>query len=128
MFDLSFGEIFVISVVALVVLGPERLPEVARTLGALLGRLRRFIAQVKIDIGQEAHLSSLSALKQEMSDTAQTLKNQFETGLQQAQLETQAIIKPLEKEISHTVYQDECDPSHDITMQTEKIAHKRDPA
>ena len=57
MFEISFGEILLIGVVALVVLGPERLPTVARTLGALVGRAQRFVATVKADIQQQANLT-----------------------------------------------------------------------
>ena len=53
MFDISFSEIVVIAVVALVVVGPERLPKVARTLGYLFGRAQRYIADVKSDIQRE---------------------------------------------------------------------------
>ncbi len=53
MFDIGFWEIVLIGVVGLVVIGPERLPEVARTLGVWVGRTRRFINQVKADVGAE---------------------------------------------------------------------------
>ena len=54
MFDVGFSEMVVIGVVALVVLGPERLPKVARTLGVLFGRMQRYVAQVKSDIESQA--------------------------------------------------------------------------
>ena len=53
MFEISFGELLVIFVIALVVLGPERLPKVARTLGAMMGRLQRYVADVKMDLARE---------------------------------------------------------------------------
>ena len=53
MFDIGFWEIVLIGVVGLVVIGPERLPEVARTLGIWVSRTRRFINQVKADVGAE---------------------------------------------------------------------------
>ena len=53
MFDIGFTEIVVIAVVALIVLGPERLPKAARTLGHLFGRLQRYVADVKADINRE---------------------------------------------------------------------------
>ncbi|HFD78974.1 MAG TPA: twin-arginine translocase subunit TatB [Gammaproteobacteria bacterium] len=53
MFDIGFWELTVIAVVALLVIGPERLPRVARTAGLWLGRARRFVSSVKADIDRE---------------------------------------------------------------------------
>ena len=85
MFDISFGELLLICVVALVVLGPERLPSVARTLGALVARAQRFVASVKADIGQQTDLAGLAALKNEVRGTAYALKEQLVAELEQAQ-------------------------------------------
>lgn len=56
MFELSFGKMMIIAVVALIVLGPEKLPRVARTLGHLLGRARSYANQVKQDIDREMQM------------------------------------------------------------------------
>ncbi len=53
MFDIGFWELVVIGVVALLVIGPDKLPDVARTAGKWIGRTRRFVAQVKTDIDRE---------------------------------------------------------------------------
>jgi sec-independent protein translocase protein TatB len=53
MFDVGFWELLIIGVVALLVIGPERLPKVARTAGLWLGRARRFVSTVKADIDRE---------------------------------------------------------------------------
>lgn len=90
MFDISFGELLLICVVALVVLGPERLPAVARTLGALVARAQRFVASVKSDIGQQTDLAGLMALKNEVRGTAYALKEQLVAELEQAQNVAQA--------------------------------------
>ncbi len=71
MFDIAFSELLLIGVVALVVIGPERLPKVARTAGAWLGRLNRYVAQVKQDIDRDIQLDELRKLQQQMKDTAQ---------------------------------------------------------
>lgn len=71
MFDVSFTELVVIGVVALIVLGPERLPKVARTVGHLLGRAQRYVNDVKSDIQREIELDELRKFKQEMDSTAQ---------------------------------------------------------
>ena len=57
MFDIGFWELTVIGVVALLVIGPERLPGVARTMGLWAGKARRFVASVQADIGQELNRS-----------------------------------------------------------------------
>jgi len=53
MFDIGFSELVLIGVIALIVIGPERLPEVARTVGKYVGRLRRFVNKVRDDIDRE---------------------------------------------------------------------------
>ncbi len=63
MFDIGFSEIMVIAVVALVVLGPEKLPKTARTLGHLFGRLQRYVSDVKADINRELELDELRKLQ-----------------------------------------------------------------
>ena len=75
MFDISFTEIMVIAVVTLVVVGPERLPKVARTLGHLLGRVRRYVSNVKRDIQQEIEIEELNELHTSMQNAAHSIKN-----------------------------------------------------
>ncbi len=71
MFDIAFSELLVIGVVALVVIGPERLPKVARMAGAWLGRLNRYVSQVKQDIDRDMQLEELRKLQAQMKETAQ---------------------------------------------------------
>lgn len=70
MFDIGFSELVVIAVVALVVIGPERLPTVARTVGALLGRLNRYVADVKSDVEREMRLEDMKKLRAEVEQQA----------------------------------------------------------
>lgn len=70
MFDIGFSELVVIGIVALLVLGPERLPKVARTTGHLLGRLQRYVADVKSDINREMQLDELKRLQEEARKSA----------------------------------------------------------
>ena len=74
MFDIGFSEIVVIGVVALVVIGPERLPKTARTVGLLFGRLQRYVNDVKADISREMELDELRRLQREMQGAAQDLQ------------------------------------------------------
>ncbi|KMN50792.1 hypothetical protein VL04_13715 [Chromobacterium violaceum] len=83
MLDISFGEFVLIGVVALVVLGPERLPTVARTVGALVARAQRFVANVKADMQQQANLQGLDSLRQDLQDAAHSFRGQLEAEVQQ---------------------------------------------
>lgn len=65
-FDISFSELLVIALVALVVIGPEKLPKVARTAGAFFGRLQRFVTQVKDEVNRETRFAELQTLQQEV--------------------------------------------------------------
>jgi sec-independent protein translocase protein TatB len=76
-FDIGFSEMVVCAVVALVVIGPERLPKVARTLGVLFGRLQRYVTQVKADINREMDIADLGKVKTEFESAARS----FETDL-----------------------------------------------
>ncbi|WP_051710997.1 Sec-independent protein translocase protein TatB [Andreprevotia chitinilytica] len=75
MFDFSFGEVLVVGAVALVVLGPERLPKVARTVGALIGRAQRFVASVKADLDREMHNTELAKIEAELRAEGDALRN-----------------------------------------------------
>lgn len=75
MFDIGFSELFLIAVVGLIVIGPERLPKVARTLGHLLGRMQRYVAEVKADINREMELDELRKLQSSMQDAARDIEH-----------------------------------------------------
>lgn len=74
MFDVGFSEIVVIAVVALIVIGPERLPKVARTLGHLFGRMQRYVNDVKSDISREMELDELRKLQASVQDAAHAIE------------------------------------------------------
>jgi sec-independent protein translocase protein TatB len=74
MFDVGFSELVVIGIVALVVIGPERLPKVARMAGHLLGRMQRYVNDVKADINREIQLDELKKLRTDVQDTASNLE------------------------------------------------------
>lgn len=75
MFDIGFSEIVVIAVVALIVIGPEKLPKTARTLGHLFGRLQRYVSDVKADISREIELEELRKLQQQVQSAAKDLEH-----------------------------------------------------
>ncbi|WP_295478674.1 Sec-independent protein translocase protein TatB [uncultured Sutterella sp.] len=78
MFDFGFSEMVIVGVVALVVLGPERLPVVARKSGEWIGKAQRFVAQVKSDIDRETELSELKRIQEEAKNLAQDVKSSVE--------------------------------------------------
>lgn len=84
MFDVSFSELIVIAVVALIVIGPEKLPKVARTLGALAGRMQRYVAQVKEEVNRDVRFQELQQLQQEIQDTVTTTKSNVQSSLQES--------------------------------------------
>lgn len=79
MFDVGFSELLLIAVVAMIVIGPERLPKVARTAGALLGRMQRYVANVKSEVEREMQFEDLKKLQQEIQAQSQQLENSILT-------------------------------------------------
>jgi sec-independent protein translocase protein TatB len=82
MFDVGFSEIVLIGVVALIVVGPERLPKAARTVGLLFGRLQRYVGDVKADISREMELDELRKLQKQVQGAAQEFKTSVESAAQ----------------------------------------------
>ena len=74
MLDLGLTKMALIGVVALVVLGPERLPRVARTAGALFGRAQRYINDVKAEVAREIELDELRRMKTEFEAAASNVQ------------------------------------------------------
>jgi sec-independent protein translocase protein TatB len=96
MFDIGFSEIVVIGVVALVVIGPERLPKTARTVGLLFGRLQRYVNDVKADISREMELDELRRLQREMQGAA----HDFEQTVKSAASDVATGVRNVETELN----------------------------
>ncbi len=79
MFDIGFSELVVIAVVALIVIGPERLPKVARTMGHLFGRMQRYVNDVKADISREMELDELKKMQASMEDAARSMRDSVDS-------------------------------------------------
>jgi len=90
MFDLGFTELMVIAVVALVVIGPERLPRVARTMGHLAGRLQRYVADVKADINREVELDELRKMRDSVKSAASDLETSVRSEMDKTESELNA--------------------------------------
>ena len=79
MFDLDFSKIAVVSAVALVVIGPERLPTVARTMGTMIGKARRYISDVKAEVNRTMELDELKKMKESMESAARDVEQSVHT-------------------------------------------------
>ncbi|WP_269900854.1 Sec-independent protein translocase protein TatB [Paenalcaligenes faecalis] len=101
MFDISFSELLLIGVVALVVLGPERLPRVARTVGHMFGRAQRYMNDVKSDIQREIDLDEINSIKKQMEDASSSIKqsvNQFGNQIKDPLAEARDAVNELGKD------------------------------
>ena len=109
MFDIGFSELMVIGIVALLVLGPERLPKVARTTGHLLGRLQRYVSDVKSDINREMQLDELKKWQEEARKSAMAFEGSVrsevasvESGLSSSLQSASSAIGDLENTLKST--------------------------
>ena len=96
MFDIGFSEMMVIAVLALIVIGPERLPRVARTLGHLAGRLQRYVSDVKADINREIELDEL----RKMRDSMQQAASNFQSSVNEEVSKASAEVSKVETELN----------------------------
>jgi sec-independent protein translocase protein TatB len=98
MFDIGFSELLVIGVVALVVIGPEKLPRVARTLGHLAGRLQRYVTDVKADINREMELEDLRKMRDSIQQTASTFETSVQSELHKTETDLNKSVESLAEE------------------------------
>jgi sec-independent protein translocase protein TatB len=91
MFDISFFELLVIGGVALIVIGPERLPRVARTLGHLFGRMQRYVNDVKADISREMELEELRRLQVDMKEAARSFEDSVTKEIRDTETQLQGV-------------------------------------
>jgi sec-independent protein translocase protein TatB len=84
MIDLGLSKLALIGVVALVVIGPEKLPKVARMAGTLYGRAQRYLHEVKSEVSREIELDELRNLQKEVQETAQGIKESVENTIAQS--------------------------------------------
>lgn len=94
MFDIGFSELLVIGVVALIVIGPERLPRLARTIGNLMGRMQRYVADVKADIDREVELEELRKMRDSVQQAATNIESSVQSELTKTETELNQAIDP----------------------------------
>jgi sec-independent protein translocase protein TatB len=102
MFDVGFFELLLVGVVALLVIGPERLPTVARTAGKWLGRGRRVLQSVKADIEQELRAEELKRILKEQagSTPVHEILEQGRSTLEEVKKETESVVKQATDEVA----------------------------
>lgn len=108
MFGIDFSELLVIMAVALLVIGPERLPKVARTFGHMWGRAERYVKDIKAGIEREMAIDELSKFRQSIQDEAsraeQTMRQVTQTIDQQALQLSSSVAKP-DKAVTQAVHE-----------------------
>lgn len=98
MFEVGFSEMVVIAVVALIVIGPERLPKVARTLGHLMGRAQRYVNSVKADISRDMAIEEFRQLQQQVQQEV----GHLEHGIQKATQAAEQQVKQLDSALTQS--------------------------
>ena len=102
MFDIGFSELLVIGVVALIVLGPERLPKVARTAGHLFGRLQRYVSEVKAEVKREMHNEEIMKLQTSFQEAKDAVSG-VENSIRNEATETEHLLKSVGDEVPHSL-------------------------
>src|SRR3982750_308923 len=87
MIDFGFDKLALISAVALVVIGPEKLPRVARTIGTLMGKAQRYVSDVKAEVNRSIELEELKKMKQEVETAARDVETSIHTGVRDIERE-----------------------------------------
>jgi sec-independent protein translocase protein TatB len=96
MFEIGFSELVVIMVVALIVIGPEKLPKVARTLGLLWGKGQRFVHGVRADIERDLQMEELRQLKLKIEQEAMAAQSEATQAVQTLDQHVQSLAAPTE--------------------------------
>ena len=96
MLDLGLDKLALIGAVALIVIGPEKLPKVARTAGHLLGKARRYVSDVKAEVSRSMEMEELAKARKQFEDAAQDLSNSVQTPFNEAQQALGALNEPFD--------------------------------
>jgi sec-independent protein translocase protein TatB len=84
MIDFGFDKLALIGAVALIVIGPEKLPKVARTVGHLFGKAQRYVSDVKAEVNRSIELDELKKMKTQFEDAARDVQNNVESTVREA--------------------------------------------
>ncbi len=125
MFDLGFSEMAVAAVVALVVLGPERLPRVARQFGQWIGKLQRYVSDVKADINRQMDLEDLRKLQTQVTSAAREVESSVRSAVEGAQTELDTIATSITDNSSPAPKQTDWDRIYATRRTRERIRERR---
>lgn len=141
MFELGFGELLLIAVIALVVLGPERLPVVARRVGLWVGRIQNFIANAKMELTQQAGMTQFKETKESIEQAVQQLRQEFKGNIDEVNQRIHSSSTALpSSEHAYDVQQDTIEakegenpgyhrvfnPVHQVSLRQQSLLRKRD--
>lgn len=112
MLDLGLTKLAIIGVVALVVVGPERLPKVARTVGTLLGRAQRYLADVKAEVNREMQIDELRSMRDSVHQAASSFESSLREGVTETEADLNASFNALSDEPMTSI-----DPPGDVLAQ-----------
>ena len=101
MIDFGFDKIALIAAVALIVIGPERLPKVARTVGHLLGKAQRYVADVKAEVNRSMELEELRKMKRQFEDAARDVSQNVSNEIHQTSADLHNAWDPSADEVIH---------------------------
>lgn len=128
MFDIGFTELLVVAVVALVVLGPERLPKAARFAGLWVRRARAQWYSVKSELEREIAAEELKRSLQEMQDTAREVGQRVETGMQDLDAQVREAEADARREVEAMRRRVETGPQDDVPPVEADLASSLDEA
>lgn len=91
MFDISFTEILIIAVVAIIVVGPQKLPKTVRTIAHLMGRAQRYVNDIKTDIKREMELEELQKVQQSIQNVGKDIEQSVRSTISDAEKSVQSV-------------------------------------
>jgi len=120
MFDIGFSELLVIGVVALIVIGPEKLPRMARTVGHLAGRLQRYVSDVKADINREIELDELRKMRDSMQQAASSFESSVQSEVSKTETDLNKSVDEMKQAVDTPVDWREKQPPEEQKAQEKK--------
>jgi sec-independent protein translocase protein TatB len=106
MIDLGISKLALIGAVALIVIGPEKLPRVARTVGTLIGKAQKYVSDVKAEVNRSMELDELKKMKESMESAAQSMQQSIHDSSNQFEKDWREVTAGLEGNASHDLAQD----------------------
>ena len=105
MIDFGFDKLALIGAVALIVIGPEKLPKVARTVGHLLGKAQRYVADVKAEVNRSIELDELKKMKTQFEDAAHNVQQEVNSATQSFESDWKSATTGLTDSSGNTAYE-----------------------